>query len=294
MADHNAHTYFSVCGSWSSSRRPPYPRFRRYAGLSPGPVWAGPVDFFPSDQTHFSDRLHKNWRTESLPGLSKAPSKGERHRPQLCRRLRPAPAAGRHCAPPDLPVDGGGVLPLPPGDRPGPPPAGGEAPGQFPQGPHRGERSHRPGCSRDAGPLGGTGLPQRSVADGHLEQCVLWPWPAHVRRRSGQRKSAGQRTPGPDGGADRPGGPGIGKNPGSDSQPGRQPQARAAPVPHRAAPGRTTAPGRPSPYACGGVSPTHLPTTDPACRRFPGCRVFFCPGGQDMGLSGRTNRGQRV
>ncbi len=33
---------------------------------------------------------------------------------------------------------------------------------------------------------------------------------------------------------------------------------KSAPVPHRAAPGRTTAPGRPSPYACGGVSPTHL------------------------------------
>ena len=247
MADHNAHTYFGlrVLEQLPADLRThvsgDMPAF--HLGLyGPDPL------IFSLLTKHISDRLHKNWRTESLPGLSKALQKGS--------------ATARSFA--------GGYVP------------------------HRGERPHRPGCSRDAGPLGGTGLPQRSVADGHPEQCVLWPWPAHVRRRSGQRKSAGQRTPGPDGGADRPGGPGIGKNPGSDSQPGRQPQARAAPVPHRAAPGRTTAPGRPSPYACGGVSPTHLPTTDPACRRFPGCRVFFCPGGQDMGLSGRTNRGQRV
>ena len=280
MADHNAHTYFGlrVLEQLPADLRThvsgDMPAF--HLGLyGPDPL------IFSLLTKHISDRLHKNWRTESLPGLSKALQKGS--------------ATARSFA-------GGYVLHQLLDDTVHP---------QIYQWMEEGSSHFRVEIAldlllleekrqanspkvrtegKDRTALAAAGMLAPLGARAYLSG--LWRMATLSNPQPGAPPGPG--TPGPDGGADRPGGPGIGKNPGSDSQPGRQPQARAAPVPHRAAPGRTTAPGRPSPYACGGVSPTHLPTTDPACRRFPGCRVFFCPGGQDMGLSGRTNRGQRV
>ena len=53
MADHNAHTYFGSAGPGAAPRRPAGDLHRRHAGLSPGPVWAGPAHLLPSDQAHF-------------------------------------------------------------------------------------------------------------------------------------------------------------------------------------------------------------------------------------------------
>ena len=75
MADHNAHTYFGlrVLEQLPADLRThvsgDMPAF--HLGLY------GPDPLILSLLTkHISDRLHKNWRTESLPGLSKALQKG--------------------------------------------------------------------------------------------------------------------------------------------------------------------------------------------------------------------------
>ena len=75
MADHNAHTYFGlrVLEQLPADLRThvsgDMPAF--HLGLyGPDPL------IFSLLTKHISDRLHKNWRTESLPGLSKALQKG--------------------------------------------------------------------------------------------------------------------------------------------------------------------------------------------------------------------------
>lgn len=75
MADHNAHTYFGlrVLEQLPADLRThvsgDMPAF--HLGLyGPDPL------IFSLLTKHISDRLHKNWRTESLPGLTKALQKG--------------------------------------------------------------------------------------------------------------------------------------------------------------------------------------------------------------------------
>ena len=102
MADHNAHTYFGlrVLEQLPADLRThvsgDMPAF--HLGLyGPDPL------IFSLLTKHISDRLHKNWRTEALPGLSKALQKGSATarsfagsaRPCVCRMACPmsAPSA---------------------------------------------------------------------------------------------------------------------------------------------------------------------------------------------------------
>ena len=103
-------------------------------------------------------------------------------------------------------------------------------------------------------PLGARAYLSGLVADGHPGNVFCGP--GRPMSACVRAKSAGQRTPGPDGGADRPGGPGIGKILVQiPSQADSPRQSCSCPAPGGAR--RTTAPGRPSQaYACGGVSST--------------------------------------